>query len=324
MHERSEPPGVAPPDQLVSGEGVAYDLTHAGVGSRTVAAVIDLLIQFGGLMLFVVIDTRIVGATDAAAITAVILVEVILVFAGYPIVSEWLTRGRTVGKVCMGLRVVRDDGGPVGFRQALVRGLAGLVLEKPGLFAPVTATIGFATMMVSSAEKRLGDMMAGTFVLNERAGGRHAGGVHDFFVPYELAPWTSSLDLSRLDDKLALGVRQFVVRARGMTPAAQNALGEQLRAAVLAVIAPPPPPWAPTPAVLVSILAERRRRNEALLARPAYAAGWSPGWGRPLTPAPRWPDPALGAVSGPPAPPSTAAPSAATARPAESPFAPPG
>jgi len=259
-------------DPLVSGEGVAYELTHAGVGSRTVAAVIDLVIQFVALIVLLTLDTAVAGAADAAAVAALSIVEVILVIAGYPVVLEWLTRGRTVGKLCMGLRVVRDDGGPIGFRQALVRGLAGLILEKPGLLAPITTAVGFATMMISSAEKRLGDMMAGTFVLNERAGAHHSVAARDFYVPYELQPWASSLDLNRLDDQLALGVRQFVLRAQEMTPAAQGALGEQLRASVLAVIAPAPPAWAPTPAVLVTVLAERRRRSEALTSSRTYSA----------------------------------------------------
>ena len=57
-----------------------------------------------------------------------------LVFLGYPVAMETLTRGRTLGKMALGLRVVRDDGGPITFRQALVRGLVGLALERPGLF----------------------------------------------------------------------------------------------------------------------------------------------------------------------------------------------
>jgi len=254
-------------DQLVSGEGVAYELSHAGVGSRTVAAAIDFAIQFIALM---VLLTASVNVEDTAAVAAVVIVELLLVLAGYPIVMEWLTRGRTVGKICMGLRVVRDDGGPVGFRQALVRGLAGLILEKPGLLAPLSTTVGFATMMFSSSEKRLGDMMAGTFVLDERSGAHHSGDARDFYVPFELQPWAATLDLSRLDDRLALGVRQFVLRAREMTLAAQISLGEQLRASVQAVIAPPPPVGAPTPAVLVAVLAERRRRTELAAPRPPY------------------------------------------------------
>lgn len=310
-------------DQLVSGEGVAYELSHAGVGSRTVAAAIDLVIQF--VVLFVLL-TASINVQDSAAVAAVVIVELLLVLAGYPIVMEWLTRGRTVGKLCMGLRVVRDDGGPIGFRQALARGLAGLILEKPGLLAPLSTTVGFATMMFSSSEKRLGDMMAATFVLNERSGEHHSVAARDFYVPYELQPWAASLDLSRLDDRLALGVRQFVLRAREMTLAAQISLGEQLRTSVLAVIAPPPPIGAPTPAVLVAVLAERRRRTDLATPRPAYPPPAQPAYWPPtqMVPPIQPPIPA-GAPPMPPvppAPPRSAWPPSPAPEP-ESPFAPP-
>ncbi|HYU03529.1 MAG TPA: hypothetical protein VEL02_06775, partial [Jatrophihabitantaceae bacterium] len=146
--------------------------------------------------------------------------------------------------------------------------LAGLVLEKPGLLAPFTTAAGVLTMIFSQRTKRIGDMMAGTFVLNERAGPRRSLVPRDFGVPYQLQPWAASLDLSRLDDQLALGVRQFVVRATDMTLAAQQSLGEDLRARVEAVTTPPPPPGTPTPWVLISVLAERRRRAD--LAAPQY------------------------------------------------------
>jgi hypothetical protein len=129
--------------------------------------------------------------------------------------------------------------------------------------------------------------------------------VRDFYVPYELQPWAAALDLNRLDDRLALGVCQFVLRAPEMTPAARVALGEQLRAAVLAVVAPPPPPWAPTPAVLIAVLGERRRRAEALAARrPVPTAAVQPR--QPADPAPpAWKSPPLSSSADSPfAPPS--------------------
>ena len=92
-----------------------------------------------------------------------------LVFLGYPVAMETLTRGRTLGKMALGLRVVRDDGGPITFRQALVRGLVGLALERPGLvllgFGPA---LGMIVAMFSARGKRIGDMAAGTVVLQER------------------------------------------------------------------------------------------------------------------------------------------------------------
>jgi uncharacterized RDD family membrane protein YckC len=273
---------VADGHGLVSGEGVAYELRHAGLGSRTVAAFLDLLAQAAGLLALIFLDLAVAANSDSDAVSAVILVELVAILAGYPVVCEWLSRGRTLGKLCMGLRVVRDDGGPIGFRHALVRGIAGLVLEKPGLLFPVTTVVGYATMTFSGREKRLGDMMAGTFVLNTRAGPQRSALAWSFWVPYELQPWAMALDLTRLDDRLALALRQFVVRADQMRPAAQVALGEDLRARVLATTAPAPPPWAPTPPVLMTVLAERRRRAELL-------TGPRPAWPPAAPPMPAWP-----------------------------------
>ncbi len=308
-------------ERLVSGEGVAYELNHAGIGSRTVAALIDLMVQF--LLLVVLLATYAGIGSDSAAATAISIVTVVLVLAGYPIILEWLTRGRTLGKLWMGLRVVRDDGGPIGFRQALVRGLAGLILEKPGLLAPFTTVVGFATILFSSAQKRLGDMLAGTFVVNERAGSRRSIVANDFYVPYGLQPWAAALDLSRLDDQLALAVRQFVLRAPQLTQAAQLALGEQFRGRLLAVIAPAPPVGTPTPLLLTAVLAERRRRAEASNAALAQGGHWQ---GRGPVSAPGA-APSSAHSSAPGAPPLPARPSAVpTPAPVphpESPFAPP-
>jgi uncharacterized RDD family membrane protein YckC len=273
--------------ELVSGEGVRLALAPAGVGSRVIATLIDAGIQFAAIFVFVLIDIAAAGSADSAALDAAVIVEEVLILAGYPIIAEWLGRGRTLGKLAMGLRVVRDDGGPIGFRHALVRGLAGFVLEKPGLLAPLTTIAGLVTMSASSREKRMGDMLAGTVVLNERSAPQRLAPLPDW-VPPPLQPWAGALDLHRLDDRLALSARQFVSRAHAMTWEAQAALGEQLRSRVLAVIAPPPPAGTPTPALLVTVLAERRRRAAGpagwTSVPPAYAPPPPAGWGAPPPP----------------------------------------
>jgi len=255
---------------LVSGEGVAIDLRRAGLGSRTVAGVIDIGVEIAVLLLAVTV-TSAVGAGDSAAQAALALVETVLVLAGYPIVFEWLTRGRTLGKMALGLRVVRDDGGPIGFRQALVRGLAGFFLEKPG----ITVALGMITIGVSKSSKRVGDMMAGTFVVNERTGSGVVLTAVSWYVPPALYGWAQALDLTRVDDQLALQMRQFVLRAGQMSASAQLSLGEQYRGQLLALTAPAPPPGVPTPVLLTTVLAERRRRAEwaTAAATPAIFGG---------------------------------------------------
>jgi uncharacterized RDD family membrane protein YckC len=286
-------------EPLVSGEGVRLALAPAGVGTRVIAAVIDAVIQFLALIVLLLIDIPVAGNTDLAAFLALLIVEVVLVLAGYPIVMEWLSRGRTLGKMALGLRVVRDDGGPINFRHALVRGLSGFILEKPGILAPPLTTVaGLAAMTFTQREKRIGDLLAGTIVLNERSAPQQLAPPPPW-VPPHLQPWVLSLDLHRLDDRLALSIRQFVSRAHEMSYEAQHSLGEELRRRVLAVTAPPPPPNTPTPALLMGVLAERRRRA-AMAPGPAWPAPPAPS--QPVPPqvvaGPAGPDP-----SGPFAPP---------------------
>lgn len=252
--------------QLVTGEAVALDLRPAAVPSRVIAGVIDAGLQ---LLLFLG-GGALVGAigqtASAAANAALTVLVVVIVLIGYPVAFETLLRGRTPGKAAMGLRVVRDDGGPIGFRQAFVRGLAGAFLERFGLTLFVGA---LATMLLNDRSKRIGDLLAGTVVLQERVAAR---GIGLAAMPPPLVGWAAQIDLSGLPNDLALSIRQFLARSPQLTDAAREDLGGRLVQAVLAVVSPPPPPGTPGWAVLSAVLAERRRREELRLATPALPA----------------------------------------------------
>ena len=198
---------------------------------------------------------------------AIVLVVLVMVFVGYNVLLETVWRGRTLGKAALGLRVVRDDGGPVRFRHALVRGIM-FPLEGwgPALFASIFSKRG----------KRFGDMLAGTIVVQERVPGVTAMPVQ---MPAPLAWWAATLDLSRFDDNLAMACRQFLARQAELNPVSRDAMGSELMAAVQARVTPPPPPGTPGWAYLSAVLAERRRREEqrmyaaAPVAAPQYGAG---------------------------------------------------
>jgi hypothetical protein len=131
-------------------------------------------------------------------------------------------------------------------------------------------------MLFNERGKRLGDMAAGTFVLQERLPDR---GLYIPHMPLPLASWAQTLDLSGLSDDLALSMRQFLSRARELSPLAREALGGRLAAEVATVTAPPPPPHTPGWAYLAAILAERWRRESFRLAdRRAMTAAAGLGW----------------------------------------------
>ncbi len=243
-------------EQLVTGEAVALDLRPAAVPSRLLAGFLDAVLQLVLLLAVGGVATAVGASRSAAAASALTILVLVTVLIAYPVAFESLLRGRTPGKAAMGLRVVRDDGGPIGFRQAFVRGLVGAFVERFGITFFAGAIL---TMLLNDKSKRIGDLLAGTVVVQERVAVR-GGAVA--VMPPQLAGWAASLDLSGLGDDLALSVRQFLSRERDLTAQAREDLGGRLVASVLGAVSPPPPPGTPGWAVLPAVLAERRRRAE--------------------------------------------------------------
>jgi hypothetical protein len=204
---------------------------------------------------------------------------------------ETLTRGGTPGKFALGLRVVSDDGGPERFRQALVRGLAAVVEIWLLLGCPA-----LICSLLSERGKRLGDVFAGTFVIQQRLpAGRNAAALPA--VSPELARWAASLELSGLTDQTAETARRYLARLPELTPAAQAELGERIAGAVRSQVSPLPPPGTPAVAYLSAVLAERRNREHArLVVSPARGSPerGAPGRGfpEPGSPGPGWVGPA--------------------------------
>ena len=256
-------------DQLVIGEAVPVDLRIARVGSRAVVAILDTLICLAAMFLLLAVLRPVLEASDDALQVAINLIVLICIWVGYPVAAETFWNGKTLGKAAMGVRVVRDDGGPIHFRHALVRGLLWFLVEMPILFIPIL------TSMVSSRAKRVGDLLAGTVVIQERVP-RQAVSVPP--MPPVLAGWAATLDLSGLTNELALSARNFLGRAYQLSPVAREHLGGQIVAEVQAVVTPQPPLGTPGWAYLAAVLQERRRREERRLgvARAPAPGGWGP------------------------------------------------
>jgi uncharacterized RDD family membrane protein YckC len=282
-------------ERVITGEAVEVELPIARLATRTIAILVDAAVEllFGVVPLILAITVLVGSNVDSALIGAIAIVGVVVIFLVYPVTLETLTRGRSLGKLVMGLRVVRDDGGPVRFRHAFVRGLVGLVIEWPGLpFAPLSWIFGAGALLFNSKGKRIGDLAAGTMVLQERLPDR---GRFVAQMPPPLAPWALTLDLTRVDDDLAMTVRQFLSRAHELRAEPRTRLGQQLVNEVMAVTAPAPPPGTSGWWYLAAVLAERRRREELRLAsqRTIVALGPSP-YARPARPpAPVTPAPVL-------------------------------
>jgi uncharacterized RDD family membrane protein YckC len=246
-------------DDLVTGEAVALDLPPATVGLRVASGLLDVLVQLAALVVVYLVATVAVSEADDALLAVAAVVSTVLVLVVLPTTVETLTRGRSLGKVTLGLRAVRDDAGPVAFRQSFVRALVAVV--------EIWALSGVPALLcalVTTRGKRLGDVVAGTYVVRERF---PFPGVRPVAMPPYLAGWAAAADMAPLPDGLALAVRQFLDRAPTLNPGSRAALGAQLCTQVLSHVAPAPAPGQAPEAVLAAVIAERRRRDEARLGR---------------------------------------------------------
>lgn len=247
-------------DDLVTGEGVALDLPAASLGLRLASGVIDVIITaVSFVVLYIVLVVAALLLRDDAAVGAAVVLALIVGLLAIPTTIETLTRGRSVGKLALGLRTVRDDGGAISFHHALVRSLIGVVEIYAFGGAPA-----FLSIMVSNRGKRLGDYAAGTYVVRDRVPLRLPPPPQ---TPQPLAAWARRADLTALPTGTALAVRQFLGRLATLDPASRDRVARGLLADVLPHVAPAPPPNAPPELVLMAVVAERRERDLARLRR---------------------------------------------------------
>lgn len=248
-------------DDLVTGEAVALELPAAGIAIRALSGILDLLVAAVTLWVGLFVASAMTQNADAAIVGATMTVLLALVSVGLPTTMETLTRGRSIGKLATGLRTVRDDAGPIGFRHALTRALVGFV-EIWALFGVPALVSG----LVNSKGKRLGDFAAGTYVVRERV---NITLPPPPMMPLQLAQWAAGADIARLPDGLAMAVRQFLMRAPLLSPQSRATLGIQLRDEVVAYVSPQPPASAHPEVVLAAVIADRRRRDTIRLQRDA-------------------------------------------------------
>ena len=282
---------------IVTGEAVAVEIRPAGIGSRGVALLIDYAIQFCALVILLLTITRTLFSAESAAAAAVLLSSFVAIMLGYPVAFETFWRGRTPGKAVMGLRVLRDDGGPIRFRHAFVRGLIGVTVDRLGISGGLGALV---PMLFTARSKRLGDLAAGTVVVQERVPAKLAPPPP---MPPPLALWASGLDLGRVDDRLALEIRHFLGRSNQLAPWARDEMGRRLLDELTTRTAPPPagtPPWA----YFSAVLAERRRREIERLTPTATPDAWTQAQQMQLPPPNADVTPPTPPPSGPFAPPT--------------------
>ncbi|OCC09940.1 RDD family protein [Streptomyces sp. PTY087I2] len=254
--------------ELVTGDAVVLGLRPARLPSRALASAIDLAVTFAVFILVSVLLGIASAALDEAALAAIGVASFLLVLIGGPVAVETLSHGRSLGKLACGLRVVRDDGGPIRFRHALVRGAMGLVeiLLTFGAVASIAS-------LVSARGRRIGDVFAGTLVIRERvaATGRSVA------VPPP-PPWLvgrfAELDLSGVPDELWSAVRQYLTRMQQLDPGVGRSIAERLAGELVARTGAAAPQGVPAAAFLAAVVHERQSRDaRRVFAGPRAGAG---------------------------------------------------
>jgi uncharacterized RDD family membrane protein YckC len=163
-------------------ERVQLHFALASIGNRFIAVAIDHFIQYFVIFLVVWAMATFSGTKDLSDeigfkdlvqeapkwAIAILIIIIFLLFAGYFVIFEWLWNGQTPGKRLMKLRVIREDGRPVTFWEALARNLLRLFDAFPGLAIPIYS-VGLISIFLSNRDQRIGDLFGGTVVVRERA-----------------------------------------------------------------------------------------------------------------------------------------------------------
>jgi len=239
--------------QIATPEGVELELTLAGLASRFMAEILDavlILLLVGGLIAV----AALAGGTGGYVLFSIAVGGALLISVAYHVAFEVLAGGRTPGKRVNDLRVVMEDGAPVGLRASLIRNLVRLVEGPPLWYAPAVVSI-----LVTRRNQRLGDLAGNTLVVREprqrRRAAKPQARPHPLAPRSDLAAW----DVSAVTQEDLAAVRTFLARRDGFTPAARDGLARDLAARVGAKVAGQPAGLAPE-ALLEGIAAAKAAR----------------------------------------------------------------
>ena len=250
---------AADPNTVVTPEAVLLSQPVAGIPSRLLARLLDTLLQAVILLIFG-IAALIVSNSSGTVAAYLFFGSFLAVLVGYPAAFEALWRGRTPGKAAVGLRVISGEGGPVGWSESLMRAIAGLV--------EIYLTIGALAIIASffsPKAQRLGDLMAGTFVVSDQASDKRLQPVV-FPTPPGHGEYVGLLDVARLSDAGYGMVREVLLRLGALDPATRRAITNELGHRVVARIGIPVPTWMTAEEFLTAVCSAYQRRQGGLAA----------------------------------------------------------
>jgi uncharacterized RDD family membrane protein YckC len=224
-------------DELVieTPERVELHYVLASVGNRFLAAAIDHIIQLVAIVIILVAagavsDWQLFASMGVWAAAFTVL-AVFAIYWGYFVVFETAWSGQTPGKRMMRLRVVREDGRPVRFFEVFVRNLLRVAID----IQPMPSyAIGVVSIIFSARSKRIGDFVAGTVVVKERA--TEAPSLNEIIKVSEIeqlrldraAPSPFSADTRRLSEHELRAVKTFLNRRFELQEPNRSALAARI------------------------------------------------------------------------------------------------
>ena len=155
---------------IVTPDHIELEFSLAGLGSRMLALIIDALLV-GVILIGVILAAAILGFGSILAtqrlgagswVVAVAVLALFIVMWGYFLLFEALNNGQTPGKRWTGIRVVRDNGLPLGWKESALRNL----VRAADILPPPACIVGGLSIIFSKTGKRLGDLLAGTIVVS--------------------------------------------------------------------------------------------------------------------------------------------------------------
>lgn len=250
---------------IVTPEAVVLDLPVADVGSRSLAYAVDLAVVFV-VFLGVVFLAGLVGIDDATSGVVLVVITLFVLLFVWPTAFETVSRGRSPGKMLLGLRVLTVEGGPVGLRHAAVRAAL-----APIEIIATAGGVAVAVALFTRRAQRLGDLVAGTVVVVARAPGR-ALTAASFAPPPGLESYVARLDVAGLSEQDYELVRALVLRDRSLPEGDRRRLAVEVAERLRGRLSPAPPADVDPVDYLTAVAAAYQGRFAAR--RDRDVAGW--------------------------------------------------
>ncbi len=149
-------------DRLETPERVDLTVDLAGVGSRTLAFLIDWVLLVA-VTLFTFLIVSFIAPIAGTFAVVLILVAFFILWWFYFALFEMAWDGQTPGKRLLGLRVRKVGGYPIGWPEALIRNFLRVLIDLFMFWVPV----GLPVMIATRRSQRIGDLAAGTVVVRE-------------------------------------------------------------------------------------------------------------------------------------------------------------